>query len=1682
MAKTEQSVDQVLSDAVKRGGTNIGAMEVKQMMSQMDVQQPPEEQQPEEQQPEEQQPVSPFLPGVGGYRFQPLQTTGASHDTWKDAIAGAFTGAKYDAIQSMSFAQNQTLRKIGNWLAYSTAPKPEQEVEARILQGPFSEYHGAGKSKAWKIGYSVGEAFVPSDKQELALEGLLTLMGGPIASGIKKIGVGAFKAATYKPFSIVEPTKDSLDRATRYFGSNLVEEIDSPPVVQGGSERPVVTGFDDPDVLDLDILYGQQEYGALELPQIDPLMPDGDEIVRASVSGRPAVITPSRTNLPDELGVSIGDELHIVRDVPESLKAQDVLIVEELIDGKLVRRAIPPSTPAKTLVVRTPKGRPLLGITGRRGQGSAEGVTRFELKIQGLTTKKGKVVGLALDSPKDIGTISERNVLETLDFVMDEFGADEVLVDFGLGIKSLPDHRRPFATLYSSGYRHDGSRIISKTEVMERLKDIAQPVELPSSLAPLPQGKLEKIKRMPGMESILNVISSVRGQNPVRKLKIVIDRMDEMADGFVWRSMTIIRRSYDTPFLHPDQNPLPMENGIVQRSDITQSQALPSGKWSMAANDIIEWGENFYNLPDDVRKFLRAVRPMLRNMSLYLQKEGIAFQKLHPKENDFVYLHRYVTHVMEDRVRDISKRAQNRLASLGIDIKRGPKESHSSYVRRLLLDERVRDGKIKDIDNLAKEIMSLGVSKTRRQRLDRGRAYDTAAETLDAGAMILDDIMVQISTTLKLGYQSILQQRARQALIHLTLTPDQLLKQEYPEIAQSILEAASKTRDAMQLKGVVSIARDMGGHKSNIVRFLAKRNITKKFRDAFPEMMNRIDNAILLPVRERKAALQEIFKDLDKVVGASKTQQASARKTAIATKKSLTEQPEMGSLQGVKGLQGRYVDRQIIGGREYSGEALAKVISSKFGIPTQSVAEKILLDNVVVVSQVYRTGRLAFDLSWGMIQGMGALGLDMSRLLTSPVGYGLSAAGVKQIGPWRTARYRRPSNVFLPAVIHGIWTAADPRHAVKWWTQPRRMDLAAERARHGALLQSSEFTEGYGPMRRIIEKTPVLGPLLGKFVGLTYGRADLAWGFMRNASAQLQYEHMRPLARTAKDLEEMAKVGNIITGVFSTKGIGVNGTQEKLLQGAAFLAPRFTFSQFALVRAAFRGGYTGSEVRQMILGLAAFNSMFFGFVPIMLGQKPTINPLPKSMGGDGTDLWTIDIGEGRRIGWGSTGYTMIKFLANIASVANDDPKALVTPDWNNPYVRFWRGKAPGPIGMVIAYGQGKDFGGDPIRGDKWYKPTRETAEWLALQFTTVWQETLIKDGMALAVADFYGMRARPESEWGTVKRLTVEADPKGRRWDELSNHDKNMIERANPQVREAKLLFQERARLFGWDKDESAFWTQRYDIDTAYDTEIAAATEAFYNEAGFTMRDIAEVLKSAGIRRGGLYQAMETNPRYDKVREKMTGTEYTHPEDVAYKEYMDIMADPENYDPIKRHPNLRRQEQLEIWEEEWKRENFDAWEKASERAASGRIGSPFFTQLKNYSNTILKEYYQIPEVHKRTSKGKLYAQALVRVAEERKAPRYNYEKIKNLEDADAIREGDAAITELRTKWLMEHPEGEAWLYFWGEKDDWIYRKEEGRIGRAERIYMNDLAELTEQKEAIRSGDNPEKVIELFKGE
>lgn len=150
---------------------------------------------------------------------------------------------------------------------------------------------------------------------------------------------------------------------------------------------------------------------------------------------------------------------------------------------------------------------------------------------------------------------------------------------------------------------------------------------------------------------------------------------------------------------------------------------------------------------------------------------------------------------------------------------------------------------------------------------------------------------------------------------------------------------------------------------------------------------------------------------------------------------------------------------------------------------------------------------------------------------------------------------------------------------------------------------------------------------------------------------------------------ELARFANAITGSSLEPG---RSAAQRVSESALFLAPRFYRANlFVLNRMSpihFRTGgargMTGKMMGESILGMyASFNAAYIALC-YAVGQSPKLNPLPKSMGGDGSEAYTIEV-DGQMIGIPGLWFSGPRTLMSAAAIGLANPDKIFSIDWDN---------------------------------------------------------------------------------------------------------------------------------------------------------------------------------------------------------------------------------------------------------------------------------------------------------------------------------------------------------------------------------------------------------------------------------
>lgn len=220
--------------------------------------------------------------------------------------------------------------------------------------------------------------------------------------------------------------------------------------------------------------------------------------------------------------------------------------------------------------------------------------------------------------------------------------------------------------------------------------------------------------------------------------------------------------------------------------------------------------------------------------------------------------------------------------------------------------------------------------------------------------------------------------------------------------------------------------------------------------------------------------------------------------------------------------------------------------------------------------------------------------------------------------------------------------------------------------------------------------------------------------------------------------DQVASHLNKMTGVLSSRALGVSATQRELESALFTLAPRWFRATTALFADGIQGGWEGNQARRQIgkffAGtVAAYTGIAMGLQQAGIGDGPKLDPRSKKEGGDGGEFMTVMIG-GQHIGLGGKPYSMMRYLVKMAT----------DPDNQGRYAQqFFRGQAAPVTSSLWDIMSGETFIGEPVRS-----PGEVIKDGILPRFMPFYLESFINDdprpGMAALPAEIVGMRTYPE--------------------------------------------------------------------------------------------------------------------------------------------------------------------------------------------------------------------------------------------------------------------------------------------------------------------------------------------------
>ncbi|KKN74723.1 hypothetical protein LCGC14_0387650 [marine sediment metagenome] len=493
----------------------------------------------------------------------------------------------------------------------------------------------------------------------------------------------------------------------------------------------------------------------------------------------------------------------------------------------------------------------------------------------------------------------------------------------------------------------------------------------------------------------------------------------------------------------------------------------------------------------------------------------------------------------------------------------------------------------------------------------------------------------------------------------------------------------------------------------------------------------------------------------------------------------------------------------------------------------------------------------------------------------------------------------------------------------------RNLDNLMERANFGGYVGGFEFMEAMPALQRTASQATRLAarsPAIGRTaIQQTYGRFEASFGAFGDVMRNEMWKGLKAGARSEADLMEIARHIDRMTGVMSSKGLGLGKVQRDFEQAFMFFAPRYTRAGFALVGDMLKGGFTGDQARKALGSMMAAGAVLYAGTAKAMGQEPNFDPTSgKFMTIEITDPVT---GTTRHFGIGGMMTSLMRFGADAAASATgqglNEPLDFVKMSrFDNPFLKFLFSKASPLTGFIEGMMFGHNYFGEPFENAGDYAGfLGEQVLPIALQAAFMEEGGLSPSAIA---AEEVGLRTFPRSDWEkrNIVRDLLAQETYGMDWEQVGLQFGELaqirLERENPELQavteKASETTSKMARGEGkvWDvwKKEGAAVEERYRQSIR-----TASTEFTVTGDGTTFREKAD--EASAIRRA-MYGQREQNPEYAEINQyfnqplTLETTTKMNPRDVARREYYQLMYTLDMYDQFGnyRFDEADRREQL----------------------------------------------------------------------------------------------------------------------------------------------------------------------------
>lgn len=419
-------------------------------------------------------------------------------------------------------------------------------------------------------------------------------------------------------------------------------------------------------------------------------------------------------------------------------------------------------------------------------------------------------------------------------------------------------------------------------------------------------------------------------------------------------------------------------------------------------------------------------------------------------------------------------------------------------------------------------------------------------------------------------------------------------------------------------------------------------------------------------------------------------------------------------------------------------------------------------------------------------------------------------------------------------------------------------------------------------------------------------------------------EIMKGLKETAmasknppKSLRELADFANKMTGMTSTKAMGVGTTQRAIESSILMFSPRYTRAVAALFMDMSRGGTKGRRAQKAIAALFAGQVALHTAAAAALGQEPNLMP------GDGKFL-KVQIGD-TMVGFGGKANALMNMAGDVAEQVVEDPEGFMSLKlWSqdtydsNSFLKRLRYQMSPVGGEAISWLTGADPIGRTLPDVEDLMNPATLAGYvgdkmLPFAVDAAWEGGSFRG--AAAMGEFGGGITMPVLPYMEVENLRDKYSKQdyGMPWDKLKKHPTYRTKYAamkelHPDLAEAITRNEETARHFHRNKDRTAYQDsasriRKDQIHGTFNDDGTIAEQGYtqiaeeYNKgvngarSGEIFREKMAMVRERG--QGAMRELRRQHPELVKEREEyFAGEGYDDVVLAANNEFFDFLNSP----------------------------------------------------------------------------------------------------------------------------------------------------------------------------------------------